>query len=84
MTAFVDRARDWRRRAEELRSTANGVSAQVAKASLLDMATALEHHAANLEQTVLKFGRLHETASDTSLLRAYIRRHAPPRPEDED
>jgi len=75
MAGLFDRAKDWRRRAEELRSSASGMKTQAAQTSLLNMAAALEHHAANIEQTVFKFRRLHETASNTSLLQAYIRRN---------
>lgn len=74
MTGFIDRAKDWRRRAEELRSTADGMKTKAAQASLLDMAQALEHHAENLEQTVFKFRRIREAAADTTPLHSYIRR----------
>lgn len=39
------------------------------------MAAALEHHAANLEQTIRKFHGIREDSSGASALRSYIRRY---------
>ena len=72
MTSFLDKARDWRRRADELRSTADGMATPVAQSSLLDMATALEHHAANIEQITLKLRRARERAAAISSFHGFV------------
>lgn len=81
MAGLFDRAADWRRRAQELRMTADGMGSRAARASLLDMAAALEHHAANLEQVIRKFRRIREAAADTRPLQSYIRRYPGQRKE---
>lgn len=53
---------DWRRRAEELRTLAEGMMTAAARSSLLDMAAALEHHAGNLETAAGKFASARQTA----------------------
>jgi hypothetical protein len=63
MASFLDRANDWRRRAEELRTLADNMLTVAARSSLLDMAAALEHHAGNLEQTAGKFARARQAAA---------------------
>jgi len=76
MASLLDRANDWRRRAEELRTLAEGMLTAAARSSLLEMATALEHHAGNLEQTVGKFARARQAAA------AVVRRDHSPRAQD--
>jgi hypothetical protein len=78
MTGFIDRATDWRRRAAELRCAADRMMTSVTRASFLDRADALEHHAENLEQVVTKFDNIREAATDTRPLHAYIRRNLVP------
>jgi hypothetical protein len=63
MASFLDRANDWRRRAEELRTLADNMLTLAARSSLLDTAAALEHHAGNLEQTARKFARARQAAA---------------------
>jgi hypothetical protein len=77
MANFLDRAMDWRRRAEELRTRAEGMLTPAARSSLLDMAAALEHHAGNLEQTAGKFARARQAAA------AVVRRDQSPRHQDQ-
>jgi hypothetical protein len=72
MNSFLHRAMDWRRRAEELRTLAEGMMTAAARSSLLDMAAALEHHAGNLEQTADKFAHARQAAT------AVVRRHNRP------
>ncbi|HWB51079.1 MAG TPA: hypothetical protein VG651_18355 [Stellaceae bacterium] len=57
MASFLDRANDWRRRAEELRTIADHMVTAAARSSLLDMALSVEQHATNLERTAVKFAR---------------------------
>jgi hypothetical protein len=84
MGSFFDKARDWRRRAEELRCTAERMVTPAARNSLLDRAASLEHHAANLEQITVKFRHIHEAAADTRPLDAYIWRPRMPIPQEGD
>jgi ribosomal protein L17 len=74
MTGFIDRARDWRRRAEELRTIAERMVTPAARTSLIDRAASLEHHAKNLEQVTAKFRNIHETAATSRLSRDFIPR----------
>ena len=46
----MDRATDWRRRAEHLRTTAGKMPSSSAQANLLDAATALDQRAAAVER----------------------------------
>jgi predicted house-cleaning NTP pyrophosphatase (Maf/HAM1 superfamily) len=84
MTTFIDKARDWRRRAAELRRLAERMMTSVTRTSLLDRAASLEHHAANLEQITVKFRHIHEAAADTRPLDAYIWRPRMPIPQEGD
>jgi hypothetical protein len=63
VTGFLDKAMRWRRRAEELRIIASRMASPAAQSGLLDMAGALEHHAANIEQIVVKFDCIRQTAA---------------------
>jgi ribosomal protein L17 len=74
MTGFIDRARDWRRRATELRRVAERMLTSAARTSLMDRAASLEHHAENLEQVTAKFRSIHETAATSGLSRNLIPR----------
>jgi ribosomal protein L17 len=84
MTGFLNRARDWRRRATELRRVAERMMTPAARNSLLDRAASLEHHAANLELVTVKFRHIHEAAADTSPLDSYIRRRRMPASQEGD
>jgi ribosomal protein L17 len=64
MRGFIDRAKDWRQRAAELRGTAERMLTSAARTSLLDRAAALEHHAENLEQVTVKFRNIREAAAE--------------------
>jgi ribosomal protein L17 len=74
MTGFIDRARDWRRRAAELRRVAERMLTPAARTSLMDRAASLDHHAENLEQVIAKFRNIHETAATSRLSRDFIPR----------
>jgi ribosomal protein L17 len=74
MAGFLDRARDWRRRAAELRRVAERMLTPAARTSLIDRAASLEHHAENLEQVTAKFRNIHETAATSGLPRNFIPR----------
>lgn len=75
MASFLDRAIDWRCRAGELRTLAERTLTPAARASLLDMAAALEHHATNLEQTALKFSGSRRRAAANDRFRSLLPRH---------
>lgn len=83
MVRFLDKARDWRRRATELRRAAERVVTPAARASLLDRAASLEHHATNLERVTVKFRHIHEAAADTGPLQDYIPRNPVRTPQDD-
>jgi hypothetical protein len=53
-----NKAENWRRRAKELRALADSMQEPAAAASLCEIADSLEHHAANLEQIMVKVCRL--------------------------
>lgn len=55
MMGFLEKAKDWRRRATELRRTAEQMMTPATRDSLLDRAASLDHHAANIEQVTAKF-----------------------------
>jgi ribosomal protein L17 len=74
MAGFIDRARDWRRRAAELRRVAERMLTPAARTSLIDRAASLEHHAENLEHVTAKFRDIHETAATSELPRSFITR----------
>jgi ribosomal protein L17 len=74
MSGFIDRARDWRQRAAELRRVAERMLTPAARASLMDRAASLDHHAENLEQVTAKFRKIRETAATSGLSRDFIPR----------
>jgi hypothetical protein len=74
MTGFIDRARDWRRRATELRRVAERMLTPAARTSLMDRAASLDHHAENLEQVTAKFRNIHETAASNGPFRGFLPR----------
>ena len=74
MTGFLDRAKDWRRRAADLRRAAERMLTPTTRTSLLDRAAALDHHAENIEQVTAKFRNIHETAATDEAFRAFVRR----------
>jgi len=74
MGGFIDKAKDWRRRAAELRGVAERMLTPAARASLMDRAASLEHHAENLEQVTAKFRNIHETAAARGPFRDFIPR----------
>jgi ribosomal protein L17 len=74
MTGFIDRARDWRRRASELRRAAERMLTPAARTSLMDRAASLEHHAENLEQVTAKFRNIRETVATSGLSPGFIPR----------
>jgi hypothetical protein len=63
MMGFLDKARDWRRRAAELRGMAERMMTPAARNSLLDRAASLDHHAENIEQVTAKFREMRGTAA---------------------
>jgi ribosomal protein L17 len=83
MGSFLDRARDWRRRAEELRRIAERMVTQAARTSLLDRAAALDHHAENIEQVTAKFRDIHETAAMGNAFRDFVPRRSGRRGQDD-
>ena len=84
MNTFLNKARDWRRRAGELRRTADRVLTPAARASLLDRAAALDHHAENIEQVTAKFRDIRETAATGDAFRDFVLRRAVPRGQEGD
>jgi hypothetical protein len=76
MANFLDRATDWRRRAKELRITAEGMTTPVAQSSLLDMAAAVEHHAENLEQIIFKLRSRGRQAGAVHPFREFVLRRS--------
>ena len=74
VTGFLDRARDWRRRASELRRAAERMLTPTTRTSLLDRAAALDHHAENIEQVTAKFRDIHETAATGEAFRDFVLR----------
>jgi len=78
MSGFIDRAKDWRRRAAELRRIAERMLTSATRTSLMDRAASLEHHAENLEQVTAKFRNIHETAASSGPLRDFISRRPTP------
>jgi hypothetical protein len=74
MTGFIDRARDWRRRATQLRRVAERMLTPAARTSLMDRAASLDHHAENLEEITTKFRNIRETAATSRLSRDFIPR----------
>lgn len=86
MASFFDRAADWRRRAKELRASAERMMTPAAQASLRDMASAWEHHATNLERTALKFSQALKSPQPPNRatlnpFQRFARRPGPPTPE---
>jgi hypothetical protein len=79
VTGFLDKAMRWRRRAQELRMIAGKMATPAAQSGLLDMAAALEHHAANIEQIVVKFDCIRQTAAVKPSPFVLRRRPAPSR-----
>jgi hypothetical protein len=75
MRGFIDRAKDWRQRAAELRGVAEQMQISAVRTSLLDRAASLDHHAENLEQVTVKFRNIRETAAEN---RDFISRHTMP------
>ena len=63
MGSFLDKARDWRRRAAELRGLAERMLTPATRSSLLDRAASLDHHAENIEQVTAKFRNIRGTAA---------------------
>jgi ribosomal protein L17 len=78
MSGFIDRAKDWRRRAAELRRVAERMLTSATRASLMDRAASLEHHAENLEQVTTKFRNIHETAATSRPLLDFVPRRPTP------
>jgi len=79
MGSFIDRAMDWRHRAEELRRLAERMMTPATRGLLLDRAASLDHHAENLEQTALKFSRARQRATRINPFEMFLRCGGPGR-----
>jgi hypothetical protein len=54
----LDKAQDWRFRADELRRRADDTHERIARDSLLELADAADHHARILEEAAITFHSL--------------------------
>ena len=67
MSGIMDRASDWRRRAEHLRATAGRMPTSSAQANLLDAATALDQRAADIERQMTNLRKARGSVSSPSI-----------------